>query len=208
MKKTRKQLIAKWEKRSFSWSQYSSWDFGKKKWAEKYLFNEAFIASEVMMFGNVVGDTLGLGEKLSMVPKLEKHLCGEKEFPLEVKMNDFKLIGYADQWCPETLHLNENKTSLKADRWTQAAVDKHDQLTMYGLILYLKFKIDPGDIKMFLNFVPTFQGTCQPISLPTPVTFKRFETKRTKMQCLAFGAKLKARRDEMRAYAQVIDIPA
>lgn len=200
----RRQQIAKWKERDVSWSQISSWMYSKDQWAMKYLFGIEEPANQAMIFGNVVGDTLGLPS--SMVPSLNPHLVGIKEFELRVPMNGYNLVGFCDHFCPETIVLNENKTSQKKDRWTQKLVDEHGQITMYDLMLYLKLKIKPEDVRNFLNFIPVTEG--QDFQLRVEDNFLRFETKRTLKQCLMFGAQIQKTLKDMEAYAQTCCISA
>ena len=197
--KLRKQQIAKWKERDVSWSQLSSWMYSKDQWANKYIFDKEEPANQAMLFGNVVGDTLGLEH--SMVPSLNPHLIGTKEFELRVPMNGHNLVGFCDHFCLDFNVLNENKTSQKSDRWTQKLVDLHDQITMYNLMLYLKHKIKPEQVKNFLNFIPVFESG--DFKLRVEDKFHRFETKRSLKQCLMFGATIGKILKDMEAYAEV-----
>ena len=190
-------LIKKWKERDVSWSQLSSWAYSKEQWANKYIFDKPEPANQAMLFGNVVGDTLGLPH--SMVPKLNPQLIGEKEFKLRVKMGKRILIGFCDHFCPKKLVLNENKTSQKANRWTQKEVDNHGQLTMYALMLYLDYGIRPEAVKMFLNFIPVIEGQDFQLRVDTE-NVKTFATSRTLKQCLMFGAEINKTLKEMELY--------
>ena len=193
-------LIKKWKERDISWSQLSSWSYSKEQWAHKYIFNKPEPANPAMLFGNLVGDSLGLPN--SMVPSLNQHLVGIKEYELRVPLGDRMLVGFCDHYCPEQIVLNENKTSQKSDRWTQKLVDLHDQITMYDLLIFLKLKIKPEQVKNFLNFIPVQEG--QDFQLRVEDKFHRFETKRTLKQCLMFGAEINKTLKEMESYAQAL----
>lgn len=98
---------------------------------------------------------------------------------MKAQWNDITLIGYADHYCPDTLTLHENKTSYTKGRWTQGKVDKHDQLTMYALLLQLQDGVEPEDITMYLNFIETRMVGVK-YDVHQPPRWKQFETKRTK----------------------------
>jgi len=198
MKKTQMEV---WKERPVSWSQLNSWKYNKQQWFNSYILGERFEPNAGMIFGNVVGDTLGLGRKKSMVPNLEKDLKGDKEHKLVVKMNGNTLIGYCDHYCPEKLILNENKTSQNKLRWNQKAVDDHGQLTMYTLMIMLRDKVKPEDIEIWLNYVPVFNRPFGGMHIPDPDEFYRYQTTRTSVQCLNFGAMIQKTLIEMEKYA-------
>lgn len=202
----RSELIKVWKERPISWSQLSSWKYRKEQWRDKYLFGLREDANPDMLYGNVVGDSLGTTN--SLVPLLNPHLVGVKEFELKAKLNGLTLIGYADHYCPTTKVLNENKTSRKLDRWTQTEVDDHGQLTMYAMMLMLTHKTKPDDIEMWLNFIPVKEGGDFQLSVIDPTKYHRFPTKRTMKQCLDFGAEIDKTLKAMLKYAQTVDLPA
>lgn len=192
------QQIAKWKERDVSWSQLSSWKFSKDQWFNKYILGISEEANQAMLFGNTVGDTLGLPN--SMVPDLNPHLVGVKEYTVRAPMGDLFLIGHCDHYCPDTKTLNENKTSQTEGRWNQKLVDEHGQLTMYALLLFLKEKVKPEDIEMFLNFIPVYpDGFFLTVH---PEEFYRFPTKRTTAQVLLFAAQINKTLKEMETYAR------
>lgn len=200
--KLRKQQIETWKERDVSWSQLSSWTYSKDQWAFKYLFGKQEEANQAMKFGNVVGDSLGTPD--SMVPKLNPFLVGVKEYELRVPMNGHNLVGYCDHYCPDTKVLNENKTSQTLDRWTQNKVDSHQQLDMYTLMLFLRDKVKPEDVEIWLNFIPVYVGGDFHPRV-NPEEFYRFRTKRTTQQCLIFGSWIDKTLKEMEKYAMTVD---
>ena len=197
--------IDSWKQRAVSWSQLSSFKYSKQQWYNKYILNQADAPNDNMLFGSIVGDSLGTPE--SMVPKLDPHLVGTKEYELHVKLNDNLLLGYCDHYCPDTKVLNENKTSQKLDRWNQKQVDAHGQLTMYALMLFLKEGTKPEDVDIWLNFIPVFENNDAQLQIVSADTFHRFNTKRTTMQCLQFGADIDKQLKLMENYAVSTDYP-
>lgn len=128
-----------------------------------------------METGSIIGDSIGT--KHSLVPDLNPP--GIKEFKLEANLGDIWLIGYADHFCPDTLELNENKTSTNTKKWTKGSVDRHGQLTLYALLLFLKHDIKPEDITMYLNYIEVIEGPDMRYYLPNPPRVKRIQTTRT-----------------------------
>ncbi len=202
----RKTLILRWKRRDVSWSQISSWYYSKSTWANSYLFRHPFTPNAKMLFGNYVGDTLGLGKEKSLIPELEPHLYGTKEYELRATMNGLHLVGYCDHYCPSKLILNENKTSVNEERWNQKLVDDHGQLTMYALMLLLSEKVVPEDVTMWLNFIPAVEGRYGVIKLPDPPQFTRFETKRTTKEVLLFGKHIRKTLEDMEDYANNVKL--
>jgi len=198
---TAKEALDLWKKRDTSWSQLNSWTYSKDQWFNSYILGNRFNANAGMKFGNTVGDTLGLGRKKSLVPKLEKYLKGEKEHSLRVKMNDHTLVGFCDHYCPVKKILNENKTSQNVNRWNQVEVDKHGQLTMYALLIMLRDGTAPDDLDIFLNFIPVANREFGGMHIPDPNEFYRFQTTRTVAQCLQFGGWIEQELKKMEEYA-------
>lgn len=196
------ELIEKWQNRAVSWSQLSLWKRNKNQWFDSYILDKKFSPTAAMIFGSVVGDTLGTGKKKSMVPKLEKYLKGEKEHEIHVRLNNKMLIGYTDHYCPVKKILNENKTSQTANRWNQIEVDNSGQLTMYALMIMLRDGTPPDDLEIYLNVVPVFNRPFGGFHIPDPNNFYRYQTKRTVLQCLDFGSKIEQRIKQMEHFAR------
>ncbi len=136
-----------------------------------------------MEVGNIIGDSIGTPK--SLVPDLNPP--GIKEFKLEASLGGIHMVGYCDHYDPETLELNENKTAVNPKKWTKSSVDKHGQITMYCLMLFLKYNIPPEDLTIYLNYIRVIEGSDMRYYLPNPVEFKRFPTTRTSEQLLQYA---------------------
>lgn len=183
-------------KRPLSYSQLSSFAWSKEDWYNNYILRKPRGTSTAMETGNIIGDSIGTEN--SLVPELKPP--GIKEYPLTAKLGDIYMVGYADHWCPNTLELNENKTSTNEKKWTRGSVNKHGQLTLYALLLFLKHNIAPEDIKMYLNYIRVIEGADMRYYLPNPVEFKRFETKRTTADVEEYVKYIHQTVDEMNPY--------
>lgn len=169
--------------RPLSHSQLSQWEYDKEKWYTSYIEGKREPANAAMLMGNRVGDSIGTVG--SLVPDLVPP--GVKEYALDAQLGDVRIVGYADHYCTDTRTLHENKTSDKLDRWDQKKVDEADQLTMYALMLFLRDKIQPEDITMYLNFIPVKVDGAWIYSMPEVPTFTQFKTKRTTKDILKYS---------------------
>lgn len=168
--------------RPLSHSQLSSFEYNPEAWYQSYILGIREEANPAMLFGNTVGDTLGT--PTSMIPALI--YPGVKEFALRANLGPIHLVGYCDAYCPDTKVLTENKTSATKDRWTQAKVDAHPQLTMYCLMLYLKDLVKPEEVTINLNFIPV-RTVGFDFELPKPPKFQTFATSRTTRDILEYA---------------------
>lgn len=188
-------------KRPLSYSQLSCWEWSKEDWYQNYILNKPRGKSSAMEVGNIIGDSIGTPQ--SLVPELNP--AGVKEYPLNAQLNDIYLVGYADHFCPDTLELNENKTAVNPKKWTQGTVNRHGQLTMYALCLFLKHDIKPEDLTIYLNYIRVIEGADMRYYLPKPAELKRFQTKRTGEDILAYSIYILQTVDNMQKYIEERD---
>lgn len=182
--------------RPLSYSQLLSWEYDKEQWWRSYVLDKRDPATPAMLFGNVVGDSIGTPD--SLVPSLVPP--GVKEYALSATLGDIILIGYADHYCPETRVLHENKTSDNHARWDQKKVDNHKQLDMYALMLFLREKVKPEDITMQLNFIPVLYGGDMVYKVPDPAYYIAFPTSRTTADILRYATYITSTVKEMADY--------
>ena len=183
--------------RPLSWSQLSTFAYNKDDWYKRYVLNEADPPNAAMLYGSVVGDSIGT-EK-SMVPTLVP--AGVKEYELRGNIDKIHMVGFADHYCPNTLVLNENKTTDKPNKWNQKSVDQHGQLTMYALLLFLQDRVKPETVTMYLNYIPVEVGNDFIYRLPDPPTYTAIPTKRTTLDILNFITYVQKTVVEMEAFA-------
>src|SRR6056297_2398400 len=183
----------RFQQRALSHSQLSSWEYDKVNWYNSYVLGMKQPPTAEMLAGSKIGDAIGTPD--SPLPELNPP--GVKEYALQYDWEGIPLIGYADHFCPDMLELHENKTSPNKKRWTQSKVDKHDQLTMYALLLHLKEGIEPEDITMYLNFIPV---CLTGVTLNVCGGYRQFETKRTKQDLVRYQQYIRDTIEQMDEY--------
>jgi hypothetical protein len=205
-KQIRKQQIADWKRRPFSWSQYSSWQWNKEEWFDKYILNKTQGSSPELDFGSWIGKKLERDPKF--LPQITRH--SKMEHPFKVNLCGIELIGYADSFCDKTnKKLKEFKTGVK--EWNQKRVDEHGQLDMYLLMNYITNKIKPEDVEVQLIWMPTQRkesGTFEVVIDFVPDienNIKIFNTKRTMVDILKFASYIKKTWKDMQVYAKKYD---
>jgi hypothetical protein len=101
--------------------------------------------------------------------------------------------------------LNENKTAVNPKKWTKGTVDRHGQITMYALMLFLKHDIAPEDLTIYLNYIRVIEGADMRYYLPNPIELKRFPTKRTGEQIAEYADYIIKTVDNMQKYIEERD---
>ena len=182
------------KKRPLSWSAISSFEYDKEQWYKKYILGEPTPETKEMIFGKIFANSCENRKPLVPTP-----LCKEVEYPLNVMFGEIPLIGFIDTYEPHTM-LREKKTGKK--EWDQKRADEHGQITMYLLQLYIMHKVKPEDIRCFLDWHPTQENGDFTISFVEPHKLHTFETKRTMVQVLEFGARINRVFKEMDDYAK------
>ena len=200
---TNEELIEQWGRRSYSWSQHSSFAYDPDQWFHSYILNERGDGSAAMKFGNTVGISINTDTPLANVPR-QVHM----EFEVRAKIGNIDLVGFFDSYscggkkcCPPgEYRLEEYKTSANPTRWTQKSVDEHGQLAFYAMLLYLKHKVKPEDIKMNLHWIPVAEDSF--FEMYVSGKHVTFPTKRTMKDIFKLMVEIKVRRKEMLAYAR------
>lgn len=184
--------------RPLSYSQLSSFEWNPAEWYETYILGKKKEPNAAMLFGSKIGDEIGTDK--NPIPGM--NLPGVKEYELRANLGPIRLVGYADFYCPDTLTLNENKTTDNPKKWNKKSVDAHGQMTMYALLLYLQNKTKPEDVTMFLNYIPVLVGNDFQYYLPTPATYTAIPTKRTTTDIMRYVQYIKDTVAAMEAYAR------
>jgi len=126
-----------------SYSQYSLWKSSKDQYRKRYYEDAPSIETIETLYGKKIG--LMVEEEKhhddEVLSKLINYPC--KEYRIEVEIDEgLKVLGFLDQFHPETLSLLEMKTGHrnKAGKapWDNLKVHKHKQLVFYSLLIELK----------------------------------------------------------------------
>lgn len=195
-------LLAKWRARAYSFSQHSSWEWNPEQWYARYILGLEGIATPELSFGKTFAQAAEARTPLAPITLLE---TVEKKY--STHLDDIELIGYADTYAP--LRIGEFKTGVNP--WSQQKVDDTKQLTFYCLMEWLIDKVKPGDIALFLEWVPTkkiprdngdFSGFDYDIAFASdPPEVRHFITARSMRDILMLATEIKATRKEMEKYA-------
>ena len=188
-------MYNRFKDRPLSHSQLASFEYDKEQWYQSYILGLRSPATPNMLAGSRIGDSIGADN--NEVPDLNPP--GVKEYAIKGEVDGIYMIGYADHYCPDTLVLNENKTSTTKYRWNQKKTDEHPQLTMYALLLQIQDKVKPEDITMWLNFIPL---ELKGVDLKPTGKVKSYETRRTQEQVKEYVKQMKQTIEEMESYAQ------
>jgi hypothetical protein len=186
--------------RPLSYSQLSSFEYSPKEWHKRYNLKEPDPPNAAMLFGSRVGDSIATPD--SLVPSLTPP--GVKEYEMRANLGPIHIIGFADHYDPETLVLNENKTTDNPKKWNKKSVDAHGQMTMYALLLYLQNKTKPEDVTMYLNYIPVLVGNDFQYYLPTPPTYTAIPTRRTTTDIMRYVQYIKDTVEAMEAYTRSV----
>jgi len=179
--------------RPLSWSAISSFQYSPPQWAKKYLDGVKSPPTPAMKFGKEVGERIAADVLyLPTVPRLSLF-----EYELTAKLGERNLTGWIDTYEPHTA-LCEYKTGKE---WTQKRADEHGQITMYLLMLNLMHKVKPEDVRCRLVWLRTQENGDFSTSFIKNMQPHIFETKRTMMDILNFGAYIHDVYKQMQEYA-------
>jgi hypothetical protein len=188
-----------WNKNAkpLSWSAISSFKYDPEQWYKKYVLGKKPKTSVQMEFGSKIGKSLETDKKF--MPEVPRYKI--MEYELRAPFYDFELVVYCDSYDPNKKALLEYKTSSNPNKWTQDSVNKHMQLDMYALMLFIKEKVRPEELKINLIYIPVEDTFDEGMKVITSGEIKNFATKRTMKDILAMGAYITKTVQEMEEYA-------
>lgn len=146
MRKSKKSL-SKTPRPYLSWSQLQLWEQDKELYRRTYIDGIKRPDNQYLETGKKLADRLETGiesddsfiEYLALfMPKYEK-----AEFEIMIDWEGIPVLGRLDGYNSSERIVGEYKTGKL---WTQAMVDKSDQLTFYAMLVWLKYKRPPTDI--------------------------------------------------------------
>ncbi len=191
--KCTKQQLARWLARPYSWSQHSSWDYDKEQWYDRYILGNSTPSTPQLEFGKRFGEAAEWGNPMAPLT-----IYTYMEHCVKATLDGVELVGFLDSYDKENL-LAEYKTGVK--KWDQKRVDETGQLTYYALLLWLRDKKKPEDLKMVLEWVPTCFRPDLSYGFTDPAVVHTFETSRTMTDILKLGADILITRKAMEKYA-------
>jgi len=171
-----------------SYSQLVLWEKSKNNYYQTYYEGVPSVSNKYMALGKKVAEYLENGEMEEYDPIIE---CigiiipayPKKEYPFTVMFEGIKLYAKFDGFNPKKLELGEYKTGKK---FTQAMVNKSDQLTFYAFMIWLKHKKMP---KIQLHWAKTKELSEDTICLTGEL--KTFDTKRTVKDFILMSKRIK-----------------
>jgi len=178
------------------WSAISSWDYSKEQWFDTYgrpLLGLPAIEqkSPQLSFGTYVDDKLQ--EDDSFIPSHPRYPI--RQHVMKVMYGGIELTGKLD-WADFDKHqLWDTKTGVQP--WTKKRADEHGQLTMYLMMLYIaNKKIKPEEWELGIHWIPTKKTETGDFKTiidfrDNPIVPFSFPTKRTMLDILKFGGKIK-----------------
>lgn len=177
--------------RPLSWSNLSSWWWDQEEWYRRYVLGEKQPDSPAMDFGKKVHEQLQVGQASEHV---------KIEYKLSADIHGIPCIAYCDGWNTQEKRLTEIKTSANENRWNQESVDRHEQITMYFLMLQMQEGITPENCSANVVYVPVEQ--LPDFSYRISGRPQIFETRRTTEDILKFANKIKRTVREMERFMQ------
>ena len=108
-----------------------------------------------------------------------------KEFEINALFEGIPLVGKLDGWNKETLTIGEYKSGKK---WTQSMADNTGQLTMYALLVWIKYKKLPTNI--YLHWARTDEDMEGNLILTGDI--KTFKTSRSLKDLISFSKRIKS----------------
>jgi hypothetical protein len=142
-----------------SWTQIDMWNRSQRQYIDTYILNQKRFENDAMIYGKKVADALETGETDDSLIEIAtvavpKYDIAEYKLNANIETNEgvIPLFGKADTaYDPPSLGFREYKTGQVP--WTQKKADRHGQITLYALMVYLNEKKLPKSIH--LDWLPT-----------------------------------------------------
>ena len=137
-----------------SWSQIDLWNRNRNEYIQRYFYGKESFTNEAMEYGKKFATALETGETEDEIIKLAtiaipRYSVSEYRLQATLKTDggDIPLLGFIDtSYDPPSDGIREYKTGKVP--WTQKKVDRHGQLTLYALMIYLNEKKLPKTIHL------------------------------------------------------------
>lgn len=138
-----------------SWSQIDLWNHSRNEYIQRYFYGKESFVNDAMIYGKKFAEALETGETgedeiLKMATlAIPRYTISEYRLQATIKTEagNIPLLGFMDSsYDPPSEGFREYKTGKVP--WTQRRVDKHGQLTLYALMIYLNEKKLPKSIHL------------------------------------------------------------
>lgn len=176
------------EDRPLSWSAISSFDWSAEQWYDKYILGIETTSPE-MTFGSYVDKRLQTDP--TYLPHVPRYPYMQHK--MKTVFDGIPLTGVPDGLNFDTTpkELIDYKTGKSP--WTQKKADETGQLTMYLLLLYLTEGMRPEEFDCAILWLPTAYAKDFKIDFrrPEDPELITFDTKRTMLDILKFGQRIK-----------------
>jgi len=114
-----------------SWSQMTCWISNPTRYRKEYFEAGAKLDTKYLRFGSGIHKMIEDGTYHELLPDLEVY--DTHEFEVRVEVNDIPTLSYIDSYDEVNNVFRDTKTGKIP--WTQAKVQKHDQLVFYATTL-------------------------------------------------------------------------
>lgn len=173
-----------------SWSQIDLWQRNRNDYMARYFRDEEGVSTPAMDFGKQFAEIMeGTSETsdpkvLAMAQVAPRYEIAEYklEAVLKSEEGEIPLLGYLDTSHEDpTRGFREYKTGKT--QWTQRKVDEHGQLTLYDLMIFLRFGGRPQSI-----YLDWFETVVEEEQVTMTGRHLHFETRRTMRQLIDMAA--------------------
>ena len=187
------------EDRPMSWSSINSFEYNAAQWYDNYILGIKTTSPE-LEFGSMVDKRLQVDPTyLPHVPRYP-HM----QHKMRATFDGIPLTGVPDGLNFDTTpkELIDYKTGKNP--WTQKKADVTGQLTMYALLLYLTDGFRPEEFDCKILWLPTAYQPDFTINFrnPNQPELITFNTKRTMLDILKFGQRIKDTYALMQRYVE------
>ena len=138
-----------------SWSAISCWRSSPARFRREYFECGKKLDTKYLRFGKGIAEMIENGTYKELLPDLEVYEVSEYE--MRVNIRGVPMLAYIDDYDPKDNVFREKKTGKVP--WTQARVNKHDQLLVYATCLkHIKGKMPEY---CHLDWIETKEGSIE-----------------------------------------------
>lgn len=128
-----------------SYTQWELWKKNKDRYKREYFEKSDKLDTRYLRFGKWFAELIETGRYKHLVPDLLVYPEPEKKLYVELE-DGVKILAFIDSYDSTTNLFLEYKTGKVP--WTQAKVQRHEQLTFYATLLYIVTGSMPASCKL------------------------------------------------------------